>query len=201
MLTRLLAKPKPPESPVKTALIRTLGGLVAFLLGCHLTSMRQIGIYTTTFTAGSLKPRESRVIAALLLDGVSDAQWKDSIERQNVLQARVPASAMVVARLLRNRLECFDAPLWAMVRDGDKELLLQSLLAEKATSSAVRQKLQTEVDKAKKQLVERLAYDEQLRSYANQLIALDLDDGVKVNCAKFGPLVADAKKVCGTKDD
>ncbi len=177
MLTRLLAKPKPPESPVKTALIRTLGGLVAFLLGCHLTSMRQIGIYTTTFTAGSLKPRESRVIAALLLDGVSDAQWKDSIERQNVLQARVPASALVVARLLRNRLECFDAPLWAMVRDGDKELLLQSLLAEKATSSAVRQKLQTE------------------------LIALDLDDGVKVNCAKFGPLVADAKKVCGTKDD
>jgi hypothetical protein len=72
---------------------------------------------------------------------------------------------------------------------------------EKATSSAARKKLQTEVDKAKKQMVELLAYDEQLRSYADQLIALDLDDGVKVNYAKFGPLVADAKKVCGTKDD
>lgn len=137
MLTRLLAKPKPPESAVKTALIRALGGLVAFLLRCHLTPMRQISIYTTTLTAGSLKPRESRVIAALLLDGVSDAQWKDSIERQNVLQARVPASAMVVARLLRNRLECFDASLWAMVRDGDKDRLLQSLLACAVKHSAL----------------------------------------------------------------
>jgi hypothetical protein len=72
---------------------------------------------------------------------------------------------------------------------------------EKATSSATRKKLQTEVDKAKKQMVELLGFDEQLRSYADQRIALDLDDGVKVNYAKFGPLVADAKKVCGTKDD
>jgi hypothetical protein len=69
------------------------------------------------------------------------------------------------------------------------------------TSSAARKKLQTELDKAKKQLVELLAYDEQLRSYADQRIALDLDDGVKVNYAKFGPLVADAKKVCGKKED
>jgi hypothetical protein len=69
------------------------------------------------------------------------------------------------------------------------------------TSSSTRKKLQTELDKTKKQMAELLAYDEQLRSYADQRIALDLDDGVKVNYAKFGPLVAETKKICGTKDD
>lgn len=71
----------------------------------------------------------------------------------------------------------------------------------KTASSAARKKLQTELDKRKKQMVELIAFDEQLRSYADQAITLDLDDGVKVNYAKFGPLVAEAKKVCGTKDD
>jgi len=70
----------------------------------------------------------------------------------------------------------------------------------KATTSASRKKLQTELDKTNKQIVELVAYDEQLRSYSDQAIALDLDDGVKVNYAKFGPLLAEAKKVCG-KDD
>ncbi len=71
----------------------------------------------------------------------------------------------------------------------------------KATTSASRKKLQTDLDKTKKQIVELVAYDEQLRSYSDQAIALDLDDGVKVNYAKFGTLLAEAKKVCGTKDD
>ncbi|MCX6880433.1 MAG: DUF1819 family protein [Verrucomicrobia bacterium] len=85
--------------------------------------------YTATLTTGSLKPRESRIVAELLLDGVSDAAWKDAIKRKNVLQARAPGSAVVLARLLRARLECFDAPLWLMVRDGNKELSAQALLA------------------------------------------------------------------------
>jgi hypothetical protein len=70
-----------------------------------------------------------------------------------------------------------------------------------ASSSAARKKLQTELDQCKKQIVELLAFDEQLRSHADQRITLDLDDGVKANYAKFGPLLAEAKKVCGTKDD
>ena len=70
-----------------------------------------------------------------------------------------------------------------------------------ASSSAARKKLQTELDQCKKQIVELLAFDEQLRSHADQRITLDLDDGVKTNYAKFGPLLAEAKKVCGTKED
>jgi hypothetical protein len=33
----------------------------------------------------------------------------------------------------------------------------------------------------------------------NQNFALDLDDGVNVNYAKLGPVVAEAEKICGTK--
>jgi hypothetical protein len=45
------------------------------------------------------------------------------------------------------------------------------------------------VEKLKKKHVELLAYDEQLRHYADMRITLDLDDGVKVNYGKFGDLL------------
>ena len=38
-------------------------------------------------------------------------------------------------------------------------------------------------------------YDEKLRHYADKKIALDLDDGVKVNYGKFGDLLAEVKAV------
>ncbi len=91
--------------------------------------MPPASLYTATLTSGSLKPRESRIVADLLLLRVSDTDWKDAIERRNVLQARALASAVSLGRLLRTRLEGFDAPLWKMVRDGDKELSIQALLA------------------------------------------------------------------------
>jgi hypothetical protein len=90
--------------------------------------MLNSALYTATLTTGSLKPRESRIVAGLLLDAVSDTDWKTAIERQNILQCRAPGSAIVLARFLRARLECFDKPLWMMVRDGNKTLTSQSLL-------------------------------------------------------------------------
>jgi hypothetical protein len=86
-------------------------------------------LYTATLTSGSLKPRESRIVAGLLLDRVSDDEWKVAIGQRNVLQCRAIASSISLGRLLRVRLEGFDAPLWQMVRDGDKELSIQALLA------------------------------------------------------------------------
>ena len=53
------------------------------------------------------------------------------------------------------------------------------------------------LSKLTRQLDELRRYDEQLRHYADQRIALDLDDGVKVNYAKFGDLLAEVKAVCG----
>ena len=56
-----------------------------------------------------------------------------------------------------------------------------------------------ERDKLAKQVVELRAFDEELRHFADQRIALDLDDGVKVNYARFGNLRAAKDKVCPKK--
>ncbi|RWI14545.1 MAG: BREX-1 system adenine-specific DNA-methyltransferase PglX [Mesorhizobium sp.] len=68
-----------------------------------------------------------------------------------------------------------------------------------ASSSAARTKAQKEKDLLARQLEELRAFDEELRHYADQRIALDLDDGVKVNYGKFGNLLAERKAVTGEK--
>ena len=73
--------------------------------------------------------------------------------------------------------------------------------AAAAASTAARNKLNKEIEKLKKKHVELLAYDEQLRHHADMRIALDLDDGVKVNYGKFGNLLAEVKAVTGGTGD
>ena len=70
-----------------------------------------------------------------------------------------------------------------------------------ATSTAHRKRLQKEQAKLAKQQVELLTFDEKLRHYADKRIALDLDDGVKVNYGKFGTLLAEVKAVHGKKPE
>ena len=70
-----------------------------------------------------------------------------------------------------------------------------------AGSTAARNKLAKEVEKLKKKHVELLAYDEQLRHYADMRINLDLDDGVKANYGKFGDLLAEVKAITGGASD
>ena len=72
---------------------------------------------------------------------------------------------------------------------------------EAAGTSAQAKRLQKERDKLTKQLDELRRFDEQLRHYADQRIALDLDDGVKVNYGKFGDLLAEVKAVTGKGAD
>ena len=84
--------------------------------------------YSANITKGSLKLRESRIVAGLLMDKVSDAEWKDAIENQNVLQARSVATATSLAGYIRSRLEFFDSELWKMVKNGDRTLASQALL-------------------------------------------------------------------------
>lgn len=66
---------------------------------------------------------------------------------------------------------------------------------QSASTGAQAKRLQKERDKLTRQLEELRRFDEQLRHYADQRIALDLDDGVKVNYAKFGNLRAEPKLV------
>ncbi|MDB6134353.1 MAG: hypothetical protein JWM59_2596 [Verrucomicrobiales bacterium] len=93
--------------------------------------------YSADLTAGSLKPRESRVIAGLLLDKATEEQWRTAIVGENRLQSRTSATALRLSRLIRSRLEEFDDGLWLMVRDGSKPLATQALLAAAVKDSAL----------------------------------------------------------------
>ncbi len=85
--------------------------------------------YSADLTAGSLKVAESRIVAGLLLRKVGPQEWKVAIERDNVLQARSVATAVRLARLLRQRLEGIDEELWRLVRDGSSGVATHACLA------------------------------------------------------------------------
>ena len=61
--------------------------------------------YKADITAGALKLPESRLVADLLLRKVDAEGWKDAIVKKNVLQARNPATARRLTKLVRGRLE------------------------------------------------------------------------------------------------
>jgi hypothetical protein len=86
-------------------------------------------IYTATITSASLRLRESRIISDLLLQGVSEKDWKAALLERNVLQMGSVESIKRISRLLRARLEPLGEGLWEMVRDGGREQAIQAVLA------------------------------------------------------------------------
>jgi len=93
--------------------------------------------YRADITAGSLKLAESRVVADLLLRAVDEEGWRKAVVTQNVLQARNPATAERLGRLIRKRLELMDAGLWRLVRDGTADTATQAVLAAAVKHSAL----------------------------------------------------------------
>ncbi len=87
------------------------------------------GRYRADITAGSLKIPESRVIADLLLRGVVETEWRQVIIKENVLKAKNPATAIRLARLIRQRLETMSPELWRMVRDDTVVVTTHAALA------------------------------------------------------------------------
>lgn len=85
--------------------------------------------YSADITAGALKVPEGRIVARLLLDGMDGPAWRHAIETENVLQARSPATAKRLARLIRRRLETMDVDLWKLVRDGTAPVAAHAALA------------------------------------------------------------------------
>ena len=123
--------------------------------------------------------------------------WLFSSGKQGAFQALVYLHRYNEGTLARMRAE-YVVPLIAkMVSRLD--MLDKDLAA--ASSAAARTKLQKQIEALRKKQIELLAYDEKLRHYADMRITLDLDDGVKVNYAKFGDLVAESKAITGGKDD
>lgn len=80
-------------------------------------------------TAGSLKLTESRIVADLLLQGVTSDQWRSAITEENVLRSRNQRTSIRIARLLRQRLETMGPDLWRLVRDGEATVATHALLA------------------------------------------------------------------------
>lgn len=93
--------------------------------------------YRADITAGSLKIAESRVIADLLLKQVDDDVWKAALGEDNLLQARSPATARRLARLIRNRLETMMPNLWKLVRDGNSMVATHACLAAAVKHSSL----------------------------------------------------------------
>jgi hypothetical protein len=85
--------------------------------------------YKAEITAGALKLRESRLIADLLVRQVDDDGWRDAIVTKNVLQARNPATARRLTRLIRGRLETMGPHLWTLVRDGEQGVATHAIFA------------------------------------------------------------------------
>jgi Putative inner membrane protein (DUF1819) len=85
--------------------------------------------YRADITAGSLKVTESRRIADLLLHEVDADGWTDAIVKRNILQARTPATARRLARLIRSRLESMGPDLWKLVRDGKGSVATHAVFA------------------------------------------------------------------------
>lgn len=85
--------------------------------------------YKADITAGALKLAESRLIADLLLRKVDAAGWKDAIVTKNVLQARSPATATRLTKLIRGRLETMGPDLWKLVRDGKGTVAAHAVFA------------------------------------------------------------------------
>ena len=123
--------------------------------------------------------------------------WLFSSGKQGAFQALVYLHRYHEGTLARMRSE-YVIPLTAKYA-ARQELLTQD--ASAAPSAAARTKITKQLEKLRKQQAELLAFDEKLRHYADMRIALDLDDGVKVNYGKFGDLLDSVKIVTGGGSD
>ena len=85
--------------------------------------------YTATITSASLRLREGRIIAGLLLKGVSQLEWKQATLEQNVLQMGSPESIRRISGLLRARLKPFGPDLWRIVHQDETVAATQAVLA------------------------------------------------------------------------
>lgn len=123
--------------------------------------------------------------------------WLFSSGKQGAFQALVYLHRYNEGTLARMRAE-YVVPLIAKMASR-LDMLDKDVAA--ASSAAARTKLQKQIESLRKKQIELLAYDEKLRHYADMRMTLDLDDGVKVNYAKFGDLLAESKAICGGKDE
>lgn len=123
--------------------------------------------------------------------------WLFSSGKQGAFQALVYLHRYNAGTLSRMRSE-YVIPLTGKMQGRIEQLERD---AATANSTAARNRFNKQLESLRKKHLELLAYDEQLRHFADQRIELDLDDGVKVNYGKFGDLLAEVKAVVGKQDE
>lgn len=84
--------------------------------------------YNAEIVAGALIPVESRIIARLILKGVSDIELKHLLTVENILQKRSPATAVRAAELIKKRLRIVNPDLLQIIAEGSRQALMQALL-------------------------------------------------------------------------
>jgi type II restriction/modification system DNA methylase subunit YeeA len=162
-----------------------------------------------TFLADNLSPKKNESSRETLRRYLCDSFFKDHLQtykkrpiywlfssgKQKAFQGLVYLHRYNEGTLSRMRSE-YVIPLQGKMA-ARLETLQQDIGA--ATSTAHQRRLEKESASLTSQQTELLAFDEKLRHYADMRIALDLDDGVKVNYGKFGDLLAEVKAIHGTK--
>ncbi len=92
-------------------------------------------MYSANMTAGALKPMESQVIAALLLQGLTGAEVCKRLVEENPLQTRSKGAAIRIGRLVLQRLEPMGPELWRLVAEGAGPVRMHALLAATVKNS------------------------------------------------------------------
>lgn len=123
--------------------------------------------------------------------------WKFSSGKEKAFEAMVYLHRYNPGTLARMRMQ-YVVPLTGQLRKRMDSLDAQS---REAASTAERKRLEKELAALQKKLAELARFDEELNHYAQLQIALDLDDGVRVNYGKFGGLLANVKDVCGKAEE
>jgi type II restriction/modification system DNA methylase subunit YeeA len=123
--------------------------------------------------------------------------WLFSSGKEKAFQCLVYLHRYNQGTLARMRTE-YVIPLTAKLNAH-----IQKLENDKTASDATSEikVLEKRIGQLHKQQLELNHFDEKIRHYADRRIALDLDDGVKVNYAKFGDLLVDVKAITGNKPE
>lgn len=124
--------------------------------------------------------------------------WVFSSGKEKAFEAIVYMHRYNEGTLARMRMN-YVVPLQSQMASRIERLAAEANGAD--LSSAERKRKDTQRAKLIKQLEELGRFEEELRHLADQRIRIDLDDGVKVNYAKFGNLLAETKAVVGKDDD
>jgi len=174
-----------PEAPLMETLATLIDGLTMGKVAEPRDALR--GYLSKQFFKDHLQTYKNRPI-----------YWLFSSGKQKAFEALIYLHRYnegTLARMRTNYVTPLMGKLQQRISDLEGEVASSASSAEKARKTK-------EKDKFGKQLVELRRFDEELRHLADQRIAIDLDDGVKVNYAKFGNLLSGVDKICGKdKDD